>query len=130
MAAHPRQPDDEARAAGAVHRRAALHRDLSAVADDDVANDGEAQPRAGADALRRPERIPYPFADLIGNSHAVVFDLEHCRQSLAARPNIDASAVVPCRPNGRLGVVEQVQNDLLELRPIANDSWEVVAKSR
>ena len=110
--------DVERRARAGTRRKA----DPAAVLLHDRIRHGQAEARALADFLRREERIEDLRLQLLGDSRAVIVDLEHHRLPLDVVPAAhDERAAAVRRQHRLLGVDDQVQQHLLHLMLVGED---------
>ena len=113
-----RQLDEERRALAFLRRQP----DAAAVFLHDRVGDGEAEPGALADFLRREERIEHLALTLLRNARAIVIDFEHERSAIGVvrGANDDRAAAVGADA-GLLGVDQEIEQDLLDLMAVGKD---------
>src|SRR5262245_31084025 len=118
LRAADRQFDEE----GGAGRVLRLQSNASTMLLDDGVGNGQSQTGALAYFLRREERIEDFRLQVVGDSRAVVVDLELDRLVPGVVPGADddgSAAVV--REHGLLGVDDQVEQHLLDLMAVGED---------
>ena len=118
-----------------VERRAAirprLETDAAAVLLHDRVGDRQAEPGALADFLRREERVEDLRLQIVGDSGAVVVDLEHDGFPIGVVPRADDEDAAAVRRQHRLlGVDHQVQQHLLDLVAVGEHRGEGRRRAR